>query len=471
MSKSRKAGLLLVFITVFIDLLGFGIVMPLLPRYGRHFQATGLQLGLLMASFSAMQFLFAPIWGRISDRIGRRPVLIVGLVGSTVSYAMFGYATSLGFEGRLLGLTALTWLFLTRIGAGIAGATISTAQAYIADVTGPTERAKGMALIGAAFGIGFTFGPLIGAGFVSADPVVNLSNDQFAVVQNFDESKVDDIDAVVTEIRQIAPLTSGDEKLLRLALVDPNIEIDPTPSAAPGYVAALLSALALLFAIFRLPESLNPESKSAAHKWLNIGQLTKLMSNRTVAVILIGIFISTFAFAQFESSLSLLTRRLGLAARYNFYVFAYIGFILTLSQGMLVRRLVPKLGEYKMSIAGAILMTAGLALIGFSGQLESTTLLYWVLPLSVIGFSFITPSLQSLLSRLSTNDQQGEILGVGQSLSSLARILGPVIGLSMERTYPYAPYWTGAGVMLLGGLLFLTLKRAVPQIESGTPSE
>ncbi len=433
--------------------------MPLLPRYGRHFQASGLQLGLLMASFSAMQFIFAPIWGRISDRIGRRPVLIIGLLGSTISYALFGYATSLGNEGTLLGMSALTWLFITRIGAGIGGATIATAQAYIADVTGPEDRAKGMALIGAAFGIGFTFGPLIGAGFVSADPVVNLSNDQFAVLQRYEEGG--SIDDVVVEIKEIAPLTGDDEALLRNVMSDPDVEVNPTPSAAPGYVAAVLSAIALIFAFFILPESLTPESKSVARNWLNVGQFTQLMGTKTIAIILIGIFISTFAFAQFESALSLLTRRMGMAPRYNFYVFAYIGFVLTLSQGVLVRRLVPKLGEYKMAVSGAVLMTIGLALIGLSGSWDSTAALYWVLPLSVIGFSFVTPSLQSLLSRLASDDQQGEVLGVGQSLSSLARILGPMVGLTIEETYPFGPYWTGAGVMLVSGLLFLMLRTAV----------
>src|SRR5215475_11659860 len=123
----RRSPLFIVFFTVFIALLGFGIVLPLLPRYGEHFQAEGLTLGLLMASFSAMQFLFAPLWGRLSDRVGRRPVLIVGLAGSAVFYTLFGYAIGLGPDGRLLGLGVLPWLFICRIGAGVSGATISTA--------------------------------------------------------------------------------------------------------------------------------------------------------------------------------------------------------------------------------------------------------------------------------------------------------------------------------------------------------
>src|SRR5947207_8917718 len=154
----RKGSLLVLFLTVFIDLLGFGIVLPLLPIYGRYFsggeQARAWILGALMASFSAMQFLFAPIWGRISDRIGRRPVLMLGLAGSVVFYFLFGLATI--WESLIL-------LFVARVGAGICGATISTAQAYIADCTSLQDRPKGMALIGAAFGLGFTFGPLFGA--------------------------------------------------------------------------------------------------------------------------------------------------------------------------------------------------------------------------------------------------------------------------------------------------------------------
>ena len=162
-SPPRRSALLIIFLTVFIDLLGFGMVLPLLPIYGQHFaemhgfteQQTGIVVGLLMSSFSAMQFLFLPIWGRLSDRFGRRPIVILGLAGSTLFYAMFGLATM---------WRSLAGLFITRIGAGIAGATISTAQAFIADCTGKQERAKGMALIGAAFALGFTVGPVLGGG-------------------------------------------------------------------------------------------------------------------------------------------------------------------------------------------------------------------------------------------------------------------------------------------------------------------
>ncbi|WP_339728302.1 MFS transporter [uncultured Gimesia sp.] len=414
MSEGRKAGLFLIFVTVFIDLLGFGIVLPLLPRYAEHFEASGGTLGLLMASFSAMQFIFAPIWGRISDRVGRRPILILGLVGSTVFYGMFGFATSLGKEGVFLGIGALSWLFITRIGAGIAGATIPTAQAYIADITGPKERGKGMALIGAAFGIGFTFGPLIGAAFVSA-------------------------------------------------------ETGATPSAAPGYVACVLSGMAALLSIFKLPESLNKQtSKSLAkrHHWFDVSSFRHALSRPRIGLILLTSFLTTFAFAQFESTLSLLTQELGFAARSNFFIFAYIGFILTLSQGFLVRRLIPKVGEYRMGLAGIILMVIGLLLIGVAGNSGSYILLYAVLPISVVGFSATTPSLQSLLSLNTSEDQQGGVLGIGQSISALARILGPLAGIVLFKGTQNgaiqgsitSPYWVGAGIMLLGLLLMSSLK-------------
>jgi MFS family permease len=358
-----------------------------------------------MASFSAMQFLFAPLWGRVSDRVGRRPVLMLGLAGSTVFYGLFGYATSLGNGGQMLGLGVLPWLFICRIGAGIAGATIPTAQAYIADVTGPTERAKGMALIGAAFGIGFTFGPLLGAAFLGA--------------------------------------SSG-------------------PSPAPGYVASVLSGLAFLSSVFLLPESLRPDVAREARHWLDLKALRAALTLPSIGLLLFTIFLTTFAFAQFESTLSLLTDHLGLADKYNYFVFAYIGFILSLSQGILVRRLVPKVGEFKMAVAGTLLMTAGLLLIGFAGKSASRPMLYAVLPICVVGFSALTPSLQGLLSRRTAASQQGGILGVGQSMSALARILGPWIGMQLNEKQITLPYWVGAGIMAVGVLLTLLLRDHQP---------
>lgn len=433
MSRSSRAPLLIIFITVFIDLLGFGIVLPLLPRYAEHFKASDNTLGLLMASFSAMQFLFAPLWGRVSDRVGRRPILMLGLAGSTFFYGLFGYATSLGADGQLLGLGVLPWLFICRIGAGIAGATIPTAQAYIADVTGPQERARGMAMIGAAFGIGFTFGPLLGSVFVPNEPAPAAIS-----VQSPDTSTPVAADATV-------------------------------PSAAPGYVASVLSGLALLSAIFLLPESLRPDSKPEARHWLDASSLGKAVGQPAIGLVLVTMFLTTFAFAQFESTLSLLTKYLGMPDRKNYLVFAYIGFILSLSQGLLVRRLVPRLGEKLMSIIGTVLMTAGLVLIGKSADADSTTMLYCVLPVVVVGFSAVTPSLQSLLSRHTAASDQGGILGLGQSMAALARILGPWLGMNLKSIGIVWPYWAGAGLMGLSILLTLGLRR--PTDTPANPTE
>lgn len=441
MARTGKASLLIVFVTVFIDLLGFGIVLPLLPRYGEHFGADKMQLGLLMASFSAMQFLFAPLWGRLSDRVGRRPILILGLAGSTASYALFGYATSLGNGGTLLGFSSLAWLYATRIGAGIAGATISTAQAYIADVTGTHDRAKGMALIGAAFGIGFTFGPLLGAMFVPPAP----RHAQSAAVE--------------TTTAESAIPKEG-----TTAVAVPDV----APSAAPGYVAAVLSGVALLCAVFVLPESLVPGTAPRELHWFDLAHLRTALARPSVGLLLGTMFLTTFAFAQFETTLSLLTQSLGMDARRNFLVFAYIGFVLALGQGMIVRRLLPKWGEHRMGLVGAALMTAGLAAIGWVAQHGSLGLFYAVLPISVLGFSALTPSLQALLSLNSSAADQGGILGMGQSMSALARILGPLAGLPLFGLGKTYPYFGGAALMLVGLLLVGALRGPRAETAPGT---
>jgi DHA1 family tetracycline resistance protein-like MFS transporter len=430
LSKSSRAPLLIIFITVFIDLLGFGIVLPILPRYAEHFHVSKMTLGMLMASFSAMQFLFAPVWGRISDRVGRRPILILGLVGSAIFYTLFGYTTSLGVDGQLLGLGVVPWLFICRIGAGIAGATIPTAQAYIADVTGPQDRAKGMALIGAAFGIGFCFGPLLGAAFLPAEPEAG------PVVQVVSA-------AGVTVSTRGTP--DGD---------DPN-----PPSAVPGYLAGILSGLATLSAIFLLPESLTPGSRTEERHWLDVSSLKEAVARPEIGLILLAIFMTTIAFGQFETTLALLTKSLGLPDRKNYLVFAYIGFVLAMSQGLIVRRLLPKVGEPGMSRAGTILMTLGLILTGASAVAHSKTMLYAVIPIAVVGFSAVTPSLQSLLSRHSAATQQGGILGLGQSFSALARILGPAMGIPLNGVDVALPYWVGAAIMALSVFLTLALRR------------
>lgn len=467
-TQVNKSTLFIVFLTVFIDLLGFGIVLPLLPRYGGWFNASDAQLGLLMASFSAMQFLFAPMWGSLSDRIGRRPVLMLGLCGSAASYTLFGFVSSQGRDFQWLGLNALAWLFVTRIGAGIAGATISTAQAVIADCTGPQNRAKGMALIGAAFGLGFTFGPLIGAACVSDDVTVRMTADQWKIIESWkDDTTSISADQFLADVGGDTTLNKASRLAIAQLLVVPKPRnevsaiLQTPPSAMPGFVAGGLSAMALLIAAFRLQESRQANgAPSSGHRAFRPGVMFRHLSRPSLGVILGAVFITTFGFAQFESTLSLLTQQFGFGTRSNFFLYAYVGLILSIGQGVLVRRMLPKIGEHRMALIGVSLMTTGFILIGLTGlEILPGFALWLILPIVVIGFSSVTPSLQSLLSRSAGGDEQGAVLGTGQSLSSLARILGPAVGISLMGKSVSFPYFLGAALILCGGFLVTRIQK------------
>jgi MFS family permease len=410
--RARRSALLIVFLVVFIDLLGFGIVLPLLPRFGDVYVAAlitggktaplgGLILGLLMASFSAMQFIFAPIWGRISDRIGRRPILLLGLTGSVLFYSLFGYASSLPTAEAGL---ALTLLFVARIGAGVAGATISTAQAVIADNTPPERRKHGMALIGAAFGIGFTFGPLFGYGSLI------WFKDQHGAI---------------------------------------------------GYTAAALSLIALVLGWSLLPETRRFDTAAPlTRKWLDRRALWTALHTPAVGPVILVFFLTTLGFGAFESTLALLLQDvIRLAEDDSFLVFAYVGLILLLTQGLLYRKLANRLSETTFMALGILFMGCGLLSLAAVNLLAAEglsweallTLLLVSLAVAVVGFAFLTPSAQALISRRTSADKQGEILGVNQSASAMARILGPICGLSLYKLSEthLLPYLFGAGLLLL----------------------
>lgn len=433
MEKSPRHGsLLVIFLTVFIDLLGFGMVLPLLPIYAEQFgtDESGVMLALLMSSFSIMQFIFAPLWGRLSDRVGRRPVLMVGLVGSIIFYTLFGIATV---------MKSLTLLFVARIGAGIAGATISTAHAYIADSTSLKNRPKGMALIGLAFGLGFTVGPLFGALAVPWEEI-NREHPSAAATASSDEQP-----------RQLQ-ITRADLDKLKIANRD--IKLGPWP----GYAAAMLSGVALLLAIFVLPESLHPGSESAARQRFNRLALREAISVPSVGLLLLTTFIVVFSFSNLETTLSLvLKHRFNLTLRDVLLTFAFIGFVLALVQGGLVRPLAGRLPEVALASFGAILEIASFVWIILILRTPdvSKPVIYGVLALCTSGFAFITPSLNSLLSRRSDPAKQGAILGLGQSISSLARIVGPGVGLPLLMKNVMLPYLLAAVLMTIGLLLVL----------------
>ncbi|MEX2139805.1 MAG: MFS transporter [Pirellulales bacterium] len=399
-----KGSLSIVFLTVFIDLLGFGMVLPLLPLYARQFSVdeSGWTIGLLMASFSAMTFLFAPLWGRLSDRIGRRPTLMCGLAGSVIFYSLFAAAAI---------VQSLPLLFVSRIGAGIMGATIPVAQAYIADTTSRENRAKGMALIGAAFGMGFTFGPLLGF---------------FA-----------------------APTGTGD------------------PGPGPGYAAAILSLVALSLAWFKLPESLRPGSHAAAHKLFDAAAWRDALSTPSIGALLLSFFVCIFGFANFETTLSPLVfggenleSRFGFDYQQVMLMYAYIGLTLTVAQGFLVRRVAGRIPEATMAAGGAILEVIGFAVMLVAVQMTSTPVLFAALTVVVIGFAFMQPSLNALISRRSDPAKQGSILGVAQSVGSLARIAGPLVAFPLLYRAVELPYLSAMMLMSLGfGLILYAARR------------
>lgn len=411
---ARKAALFIVFIVVFIDLLGFGIVLPLLPRYAEKFlhgvrpEVQGVIIGLMYSVFSAMQFLFSPMLGRLSDRVGRRPILLLSLAGSVVFYGLFAFASTLDAEPML----AVVLIFVSRIGAGIAGASVSTAQAVIADCTTPEKRAHGMALIGAAFGIGFTFGPLIA----------------WAGETAFDEA-----------------------------------------AWGPGAMASVLSFLALVFAAMKLPET-RREGVATSREFFSISRTVQVLSIPTVGTLILIYFLAICGFANYEGTVSLFTKEIfGMGDRDNYLVFAYIGFVLMMAQGGLYRRFAGKVPEEKLMAVGLIGMLIGLGgmaavALAIRGGIEASAMkvpFYVVMAIAVTGFAFVNPSVASLVSRRSDPARQGEVLGVNQSFAALGRILGPFMGLTLfnlESSHTL-PYFAASGLLLIVAMLLPRIKR------------
>ena len=419
--RANRSAMMIVFLVVFIDLLGFGIILPLLPRIAENYvtqvlpRATwevGLVVGLLMSSFSLMQFLFAPIWGRLSDRIGRRPILLIGLGSSAAFYWLFGKAAAL--DPATDASLALTLFFVARIGAGIAGATIGTAQAVIADSTTPDKRKHGMALIGASFGIGFTFGPLIGFGCLWVSPG-------------------------------------------NLALI--------------GYTAAGLSALAWLLGLGLLPETLVPQQDSVVRRHLlDPSAIRTALVDPAIGPVILTFFVGSLGFGAFEVTLALFLKdTFGFGENDSFLVFAFIGFVLLVAQGLLYRRLASRVSEPSFMAMGIFLMLIGVALQGainlakWDGIASLVRVEYLVIALTaaVVGFAFLTPSAQALVSRRTPADRQGEVLGVNQSASALARILGPIIGVTLYKVEDshVLPYIAGAVLLLLMFLMLPKIRR------------
>jgi DHA1 family tetracycline resistance protein-like MFS transporter len=369
----------ILFFIVFIDLVGFGIVIPLLPYYALHFQATPLEVTTMMAMFSLAQFFASPFWGRMSDKIGRKPVLMVSLTCSVLSYLWLGFADQLWM------------LFAARLLAGAGAGNISAAQAYISDVTSEENRAKGMGMIGAAFGLGFTFGPAVGGLLAGANPTA-------------------------------------------------------ASLARPAFAAAVLSAIALVLALVLLKESLAPENRNAARRPGRVAMAQDAFRRPGLRHLIILFFLTTTAFAGLESTFALWANSaFGWGPLQVGWVFFFVGLVLAAVQGGLVGRLTKRFGEARLATYGAVLLTIGLFILPFSPDLGVVLV---VMALLSIGLGILNPAVTSLVSRAAGADERGGILGVNQSGQSLARILGPLIaGAVYGAAGRSAPYYIGALIM------------------------
>jgi DHA1 family tetracycline resistance protein-like MFS transporter len=395
--------MLVLFAIVLIDLIGFGLVIPLLPFYGTHYGASAAEVTQLMATYSLLQLFVAPVWGRLSDRYGRRPILLLSLAGSVVSYLWLGFAD------------ALWMLFAARAVQGACAGNIAAAQAYVADVTTPETRAKGMGVIGAAFGFGFIIGPALGGALAGPDP-------------------------------------------LNPAL------------AMPAFAGAGLSALAFLGTLLFLKESL-PQALRRSDARVGRLQAVAQSLRRPDLRLLIGLyFLIIFAFAGMETTFALWAlQQFGWGPSSVGYLFAYVGILGAVIQGGLIGRLTRRFGEERLLLAGSVCLLLGLLGIPLSSRIPYLFVATGILS---IGFAMVQPSINSLISRRAAAHEQGEVLGVSQSAGSLARVLGPLVaGFLFAMFGRDAPYFGGAAVIACVVILGRQLVRAAdPILAPKTPS-
>jgi len=393
---NKKASLSIIFLTVFIDLLGFGILIPILPTFAaKDLGISDFGIGVIVAIFSFVQFIFNPYLGKMSDKFGRRPLILITLLISSISYIIFAFAHSFWM------------LFFARLLAGVGGSNIGVAQAYVADVTSKEKRSKGMGIIGAAFGLGFVFGPMIGG-----------------ILSKFGYSAV-------------------------------------------GFASASFSFLAFGFAYFLLPESIKDKSKSVERKFeiINLSLVKRILTDKVVGLFVIIFFIIVFSMANIYGTFSLMGYKV-----YNFsdlqigYLFGIIGLIGAVIQGGLINKLNKIFSDKLLILIGIFLMIPGLGLLPYGQNFLGVAIIASVL---AIGTGLLQPTVLSMISKLSPDNEQGSILGMNQSFASLARVLGPLWGgFAYDFIGFQFPFLTGAVFTLVTFLIALVLLNSLVLKES-----
>jgi DHA1 family tetracycline resistance protein-like MFS transporter len=373
-----KKRWLTVFIIVFVDLLGFGLILPLLPFYADSYGATPLVVGLLTASYAAAQFIAAPVMGRLSDRYGRRPILLLSIGGTVVGFLLLGLADPLGkaLAGNSPVATTnaviLTILFLSRIVDGLTGGNISVAQAYITDITDEENRARGLGLIGAAFGLGFIIGPAAGGA-----------------------------------------LSAGGRY------------------AVPAFVAAAIATLNWLAVLLWLPESLTDEIKAQMAQRreraiLSVRELWQAMQRPRFGPLLHIRLWYGVAFATFTGVFALYAQyRLSLDSKQTGYILAYVGLLSVLVQGVAIGQLTKRFAENRLILGAVGLLAVSLLAWAFA---PNVPLLLLVLAPIALAAGLLNTVINSAITKSVHPEEVGGALGVAAAIESLTRVIGPLVG-------------------------------------------
>lgn len=397
MANKNKASLGIIFVTIFIDLMGFGILIPILPTFAsKELGISNFGIGSVIAIFSLMQFVFNPMLGKLSDRIGRRPVILVTQLMTAASYLIFAFSNSFAL------------LFFSRMLAGLGGSNIGVAQAYIADITSREERAKGMGVIGAAFGLGFVFGPVIGA---------LLAKYGYHVA---------------------------------------------------GLGSAFFTLTAFTFAYFRLPESLK-EKKTEGKIKIKIFDFSfakHIMSNTSIGFLIVLFFLIIFSIAIIYGMFAILGHNFyHFSDQQNGMLFGITGLVGAAIQAGFIRTLSHKLNDKTIVLIGIFFMMIGLGLLPYGGNFLGVAI---IISIMAVGAGILQPIIPGMISKYSPEDQQGAILGFSQSISAFARVLGPLWGGFSYDAFGYQyPFITGAAFTLITFIaafyLLKTNKMEVPQ--------